>query len=210
MFSPRDPDKVLGEVGSKVIEAIARATDGARADWQDLRQFKPSWIPPMSQRGVSNILHERIWAHCVDLLSGLDDEGITLIDKEPVREIVLQLPAGRTYRLRVKRHSTSMAISSYPTPADVEFWSGSRQDSFDGLEEIHLAAGYRWDSELRSMAETVISFREGKHSPQWMVEIAAAEPGSSVGPIVWSPITPRLPDIDLRRASGIDEERESQ
>src|SRR5665647_1855539 len=105
MFSVAEPDHVLGELGDKVVAAIVTSTDGARADLADLRGWRPTWIPQMTQRGVANIIHERIWAHLSVELQPLLDDGVTLVDREPVREVAVTLEGGRTYRLRFKRHS---------------------------------------------------------------------------------------------------------
>ena len=198
------PEEVLGELGDKVVDALLTATEGARQDLSDFREWRPTWIPPMSQRGVANVIHERIWARLVGELEPLLSAGVSLIDREPLREVVVNLESGRTYRLRVKRHSPRDMVSSYPTDGDLAFWAGPVVQTLEGLEEIRLAAGYRWDSEERVMGATVLSYREGKTNPIWVLEVADGGMGGARP--IWSRTpSPNLPLIDLERAVRDDE-----
>lgn len=206
MFSADDPDVVLGELGDKVVAAVAASTDGARVDFASFRQWRPDWVPLMSQRGVANLIHERIWAHLVVELQPLLADGVSLIDREPTREVAVQLETGRTYRLRFKRHSDRDLISSYSTRTDVAFWGGPAAGTLGGMEEVRLAAGYRWNAETRDLGATVVSYREGKSNPIWAVEINAGAAGAA--PISWSPASPNLPLVDLERALNADVEGE--
>jgi hypothetical protein len=97
----------------------------------------------MFQREVAGIVHARIWTHLTAELDGIG--GIALRTEEPYREVRVVTPLGRTFKVRVKRHSEEDKISSYPTPSDVHFWGGALV-TFEGLEEIPLAAGYRWEA----------------------------------------------------------------
>jgi hypothetical protein len=200
MFSVAEPDHVLGELGDKVVAAIVTSTDGARADLADLRGWRPTWIPQMTQRGVANIIHERIWAHLSAELQPLLDDGVTLVDREPVREVAVTLEGGRTYRLRFKRHSERDLVSSYSTSSDLAFWAGpAAAPTFDGMEEIRLCAGYRWDPLTRDIGEAIVSYREGKTNPIWAARLDTGA-GGQASRITWSPAAPNLPTIDLERA----------
>jgi hypothetical protein len=201
------PDAVLGELGDKVVAAIAESTDRARRDLADFRGWKPEWLPTLTQRFTANLIHERIWAHLLTELAPLEGDGVTLIDQEPTREVCVMLEGGRTYRLRFKRHSDRNLIRSYPTPTDIAFWGApAAAPTLDGMEEIRLAAGYRWNEETRDMGATVISYREGKGNPIWAVEIEA---GAAAQPISWAPIGgPSLPTIDLERSLDVIDDSE--
>ena len=198
---------VLGELGDKVVAAIGRSTDGARDDFVEFRRWRPEWVPPMSQRGVANLIHERIWAHLTLELQPLLADGVRLIDREPLREVAVQLDSGRTYRLRFKRHSHRDLVRSYPTFSSLAFWGGpALAPTLDGMEEIHLAAGYRWVTETSDVGAAVGSYREGKTNPIWVVEINAGAAGTA--PISWSHATPNLPLVDLEQALDDDVEGE--
>ncbi len=125
----------------------------------------------------------------------------SLRSSEPHREISAVTSTGRTYTLRIKRHDSDDLVSSYPTPSDVAFWAAGSA-KFEGMEEVSLAAGYRWDHELREIGSAVISYREGKTNPIWAVEVGAA--ATDVKPFSVRPILPTLPDVDLRDASSSD------
>ena len=197
MFSAHDSDEVLGELGSKFLEGLARATDAAREDLRDLRAWHPDWVAQMFQREVAGFVHSRIWAHLTLLLDGVD--GFAFTTREPHREASISGPTGRTFVVRVKRHNEGDRISSYPTATDIEFWGGG-QMPFEGWEAVSLAAGYRWASDTGEVGPAVISYREGKNNVIWAVEIDGGAADGSV-PLTYTPILPDLPQIDL--AAGI-------
>ena len=201
MFSPRDPDIVLEELGDKFPLALVRATDAARSDLRELRTWKREWLQSMFQREVAGIVHARIWDHLTADLDGV--EGIEFRTEEPFREVRIVTAFGRTFKVRVKRHSEGDKIRSYPTPSDLEFWGGAVV-TFEGLEEIPLAAGYRWEAGTGEVGAPVISYREGKENVIWAVEVDAAAAGG-VAPLRYTPILPTLPQIDLA-ASQREEE----
>ncbi len=206
MFSPRESDDVLGELGDKFPLALVRATERARDDLRALRAWQPRWVATMFQREVAGIVHARIWDYVTSDLDGVD--GISLRTSEPYREVRISTPLGRTFRVRVKRHSESDRISSYPTPSDLEFWAGA-EPTFEGLEDIPLAAGYRWEAETGDVGAPVISYREGKHNVIWAVEVDGGV-ASGTTPIRYTPIpTPELPTIDLARGTR-EEERDAR
>lgn len=207
MFSANDPDTVLAELGDKVVTSFIRATDAARVDIAVYRRKHPDWNADWSKRGLANWIHDRLWAHLSRELYALEDSGVTVVDREPVREVIVQMPIGRGYRLRFKRHSARDAISSYPTASDIAFWGGSGQ--FEDMEEINLAAGYRWDEDTGEIGATVLSYREGKSNPLWVIELVEGD-AASVRPFTWAPIEPTLPQIDLERAVRLDEEGQAE
>lgn len=201
---------VLGEVGDKVVEAIAVSTDRARGDFRDFRIWRPLWLPTMAQRTIAGLIHERIWAHLIQELEPLRRDGVRVVDQEPVREVTVTTDTARTYRFRFKRHSERDLIRSYPTPTDLRFWGEpAAVATFDGMEEVRLAAGYRWDSEAREIGATVVSYREGKSNPVWVAEIASQISG--VRPIEWTNDRPGLPYIERTLSAGDGEvENESE
>ncbi|HEY0118225.1 MAG TPA: hypothetical protein VGC04_05540 [Cellulomonas sp.] len=138
----------------------------------------------------------------------MSGDGVTMLDQEPAREVCVTLDTGRAYRLRLNRHSDRNRVRSYPTRTDLAFWGApASAPTLDGMEEIRLAAGYRWDDETREIGATVISYREGKDNPIWAVEVEA---GAAAQPIAWAPISgPNLPEIDLERSlQVIDDDSE--
>lgn len=204
MFSPHDQDRVLSELGDKFPQALVHATDAAREDLHAMRDWRPGWFPSLFQREVAGIIHSRIWAHLTTDLDGLAE--ITLRTEEPFREVRIASPIGRTFTIRVKRHSEEDQIRSYRTPQDVEFWGGAVM-TLEGLEEITLSAGYRWDSVTGEIGLPVITYREGKENVIWAVEVARGDAG--VTPIQYTPIQPPLPRVDL--ASDLpDEENDAE
>jgi hypothetical protein len=154
----------------------------------------------MSERGLSNIIHERIWAHLVAAIDG--HQGIELRDEGVYREVQV----GDGFRLRIKRHRAGDRISTFATPAAIEFWTQGRP-TLTGQSAITLGAGYRWITDTREIGAPVISYRDGKDNPIWAVELQdPATEGD--GSITWTPITdPSLPLIDLFDASQEREDR---
>lgn len=189
MFSPTDPDAVLAELGDKFLTGFSGAVTAARSDIADMRSWRPVWFPGMSTRCLSNLIHDRIWAHVVTAIE--DAESVNLIEKGPTREI----QAGMNLRLRVKRHRENDKISTYPTQTALEFYLQG-PPALSGLELITLAAGYRWDHDLREILAPVVSYRDGKDNPIWAVELS--EPATTAEPITWTPIKgPSLPEVEF-------------
>ena len=202
MFSPHDSQAVLDDLGDKVPLALLRATERARADYAAFRAAFPDWLPGMFERELADVIHPRIWAHLVAELEGV--EGVTLVAREPVREIGIAAGSGHGYVARIKRHGDGDRISSYPTRTDIEFWAGGVM-TFEGYERVNLAFGYRWDRERREMGSPVISYREGKDNVVWAVLVDA---GTGALPLSYEPIEPDLPQIDLLDASRETDERD--
>lgn len=207
MFSPRDSQAVLDDLGDKLPYAVMRATDLARQDYAKLRATFPDWMPRFFERDAANVIHSRIWAHLEDELDSAD--GIECVSREPHRQINVQAPTGRMYTMRVKRHGLRDRIRSYPTLSDVRFWSGGfQQDAIEGLERINLAVGYRWDTYTREIGPAVISYREGKNNVFWAVTIEEGHAGGT-GPFTYTPIVPQLPVVDLRDGLESSDEAET-
>jgi hypothetical protein len=104
------------------------------------------------------------------------------------------------YRARVKRHGARDRVRSYPTKSALAFWAQS--DTLEGLEEVRLGFGYRWDPDEREVGRTVISLRDGLDTEAiWVVEVDTAA-GEGSARITWTPVDPSLPQIDLYEAAG--------
>jgi hypothetical protein len=192
MFSPLDQRAVMAGLGDKFLRDLASSVSGARADLAAFRQWRPGWFPPMSERCLANLIHDRIWAHLVAAVNG--NPNIDTIDNEPIREIWLDAQ----YRMRVKRHHADDTISTYPTAAALEFWT--QGSPLPGLETITLGVGYRWIADVRGIGPPVVSYRDGMDNPIWVVELDEPEDGSV--PIRWMPVTrPDLPVVDLYDAA---------
>lgn len=203
MISPLDPEAVLGGLGDKFLLALSGSVVAAREDLAAFRSWKPSWFPAMSGRGLSNLIHDRIWDH---LIRGVDDvDGVFPHDDGTTREIQV----GTNFLLRIKRHRLGNRISTYPTATALGFYLQGEQQALEGLELVTLAAGYRWDSELREILSPVVSYRDGKDNPLWAVELD--EPASGATSIKWNPLTlPDLPSVDLGDLGESEETGESE
>lgn len=189
------PERVLNDLGDKLVEAFLEAMEVARADLDDLRTWRPGWFGPFSERFLANFLHERLWAELVARVS--DYPGVEVVDREPRREI----ESGGRYVIRLKRHRKGDKIATYPTQRALAFWTN--EATLPGLERASLAMGYLWDPELRQVGDSVLSYRDQLDHPVWGVKFARPVKGAASG-ITWSPIDPTLPSIDL--SSVLNEE----
>lgn len=193
-----DGEQVLSDLGGPFVNALIDAVDGARDDFNEFREWKPSWVANFTNRFTANFLHERIWDRLVRAINGLED--IRINDREPIRELC----SGARYFIRIKRHHSDDRISAYPTEASSAFWTNGLALSLNGLEVFSLAAGYYWDADLRAVGEAVLSFRDGKDNPIWAVRLRR-DPGQASG-FSWTPIAPDLPEIDLSGITRAEEE----
>lgn len=201
MISPTDPDAVLGALGDKFLSALAGAVSAARVDIDEMRAWRPGWFPMMHSRCLSNLIHDRVWAHLVTAVEG--DEGTTIIESGATREVQV----GVNFLLRIKRHRTGDLISSYPTTGALAFYLQGAS-AFPGLELITLAGGYRWDDEERVIKAPVISYRDGKDNPIWAVELS--EPQEGVATISWTPVPgPDLPSIQFEGELAGEEDQDT-
>lgn len=191
----------MTELGDKFLAALVGTIRDTRFDIADMRNWRPGWFPTMYSRCLSNLIHDRIWAHLVTLIAS--NPGTSIKDKGATREIVV----GAHLRLRIKRHHAGDEISTYPTRTAIEFWQQGSQLAFPGLEEVRIAVGYRWDPDTREIGAPLLSLRDGKDHVIWVVELD--EPAAGVK-ITWTPIEPTLPSIDfgdLGEDSGASGER---
>ncbi len=190
MNSYPDPGAVREELGDEFLKAFVGSVSGSSADLADFRLFRPEWYADYSKRFVANFIHERVWSRMVAEVA--DHDGVTVVDNEPVRQIY----HGMKYEIRFKRHRDGATIATYPTAGAIAFWTQSA--CLPGLEKVSLALGYKWDTELGLIDGAVMSYRDGKDNPIWLVELGAAAAGGSE--ITFAPVDPALPTLDL---SGI-------
>ncbi|HEY4003940.1 MAG TPA: hypothetical protein VGM60_01965, partial [Pseudonocardia sp.] len=150
-----------------------------------------------TDRGLLNWCHDRAWAHVVEIFDQV--ENVSFVDRLPRRELYV----GTRYRMRVKKHDLEGAVSTVLTQGALDFLE-QEQPTLDGLEEIRLIAGYRWDPELREVGAATISLRDGRKNVIWMHDLDEPEGGavSTTTPVL-PPTQPVLPRITL---TG-DEER---
>lgn len=203
MKSFPDSRLVLGALGDKVTDALSRSALLAKADLLEYRRQHPAWVAAHSERGLANWIHDRQWDHLMILLTGV--EGVSIVDKEPIRDIYV----GLNIHVRVKRHHFDGRVSTYPTQAALDFMNQSPfiQDTLDGLEQIHLIAGYHWEKEVRDVTAAVLSLRDGIDKVIWMIELPLPdESGSEISPIPVVP-TPKPPVIDTDMLKEKGQER---
>jgi hypothetical protein len=187
----------------KFTEAVITAHQAAHKDYMAFCDAFPGWIPEMFERTLANIIHERFWASLRRFLEG--NSQTSFVDKEPNRMVTFTLESGRSYVARVKRHGEGDRVSSYSTATDIRFWLGGAE-SFDGLEEVHLAVGYIWDSEGRQILDPIISYREGKDNVIWAKRLDMRG-GENTGVFRWVDFDgPQMPGITLRDAAQIEDE----
>ncbi|WP_233620373.1 hypothetical protein [Amycolatopsis sp. WAC 01416] len=195
-------EDVLHDLGDKVVGALVDATSATRADLADYRDAFPGWVADSSERGLSNWIHDRLWAHLRRELTDVD--SVELLDQGVTREVTV----GLRYRARVKRHTGRDRVRSYATKSALAFWAQS--EALEGLEEVRLGFGYRWDPEERVIGSTIVSLRDGLDKDAiWAVEVDAGASGAAGTSITWTPVDPSLPQIDLYEALARDEEDEA-
>ncbi len=194
MISYPSPHEVLSGLGEKVTQSLARSVVLAANDLRTYRGWNPTWVAEASERGLANWIHDRLWAHLTSLLDG--QPGVTISHGEPTREVVV----GASYRLRVKRHREDGQVSSYPTQTALEFFAQGVQDTFPGLEEVRLVAGYEWEADSREIGEAVLSLRDGQDEVVWLVplrDVGEAGGGGAVQPVRPTAPEPSLPSINV-------------
>ncbi|MCW2541551.1 MAG: hypothetical protein JWN95_3276 [Frankiales bacterium] len=70
--------------------------------------------------------------------------------------------------------------------------------TLDGLDEVRLIAGYRWDAELRELGPAVISLRSGPDKIVWTEILDEPVDGTVVSAVPIVPAGgPRAPEIRL-------------
>ena len=200
MNSPSNSDAVLEGLGKKVLEAFGSAIPRTRVDLERYRTSLPDIVATSSPRGLANWFHDRIWHHLVSDLQDLDK--VVIVDAGPLREIGVD----DTYRIRVKRHDKRGQVRTYPTQTALEFLSQtSMQLVLDGLAQIHLMAGYQWNSVTHEIGPAVLSLRDGLDNVLWLIELPEQADGASVESIT-GPRAPHSPRIEFQ----LDDEREAE
>jgi hypothetical protein len=147
-------DEVCEGLGNKVVHGLGVAVVRTREVYAEYRVQHPDWVANSTSRGLANWIHDQLFARSVAEVEGLD--GVGVVDREPTRELWV----GPNYRLRIKRHRLSGDIRTFPTPGAALFLL-QPQPTLDGLDEVHLVAGYEWDDELREVGPAVLSLRNG-------------------------------------------------
>ncbi|MCW2768436.1 MAG: hypothetical protein JWO11_4395 [Nocardioides sp.] len=147
-------EQVLDGLGDKVVDALTLMVAQVRDDMNVFRRTFPAWAADSTDRGWLNFAHDRAWAHLTRLLDDVDE--VSFVDQTPTREFYV----GTLFRLRVKKHDAEGEVSSYPT-LSAKMFMVQAPATFDGLEEVRLVAGYRWDAELRRIGPPVISLHDG-------------------------------------------------
>lgn len=184
MKSCPSADEVVDDLGSKVVDGIARAVRDAKTALATYRQVLPAYALQQSERGLANWVHDQLWFY-LNLHLG-DVPEVSFIDQEPHREIFV----GTRYRFRVKRHSSLGRVRSYPTQTVLNFYEdGPVQRALEGLEEVCLTMGYAWDREMRDLGPAVMTLPKNTKEPEWVYEFPA--PTAASGTVV-TPVPPRI------------------
>jgi hypothetical protein len=199
------PEQVVADLGDKVVSGLALMVAQVREDLRVYRAAFPGWVADSSDRGLLNWCHDRLWVHAERILGDVD--AVRLVDRLPVREIHV----GIRYRLRVKKHDIEGKISTYLTQGALDFLE---QDppTLEGLEQVRLITGYRWDAEERQLGAAVISLRTSKDYLVWMHDLDEPQPGTVTTTVpIQPPAQPRRPQIGLvgdeRADEGAQEEQ---
>jgi hypothetical protein len=184
-------EQVLDGLGSKVTQGLALMVARTRADLDVYRRTFPAWVADATDRGLLNWCHDRAWIHTVRIFDGISE--VSFVDQPPTRELYV----GTRYRLRVKKHDIEGGISTFLTQGALDFLE-QEPATLDGLEEIRLIAGYRWDPELRELGAAVISLRDRHDHVIWMHELdePADGAGAATTPIL-PPTQPQAPELGM-------------
>lgn len=188
------PDEVIDALGDKVVAALSAAVLGAKEDLAAYRSAMPHFVADQSPRGLANWIHDRVWARVVAELDDVDQ--VSFVDAGPTREIYVRAD----FKIRLKRHSPTGVIRSYPTQSALDFIAQD-DDLFSllGIRTLNLTAGYEWDQSDRTMGDPVLSLRDGSFDEViWMttLPISGAAADGTITPI--SPINdgPTAPIIE--------------
>ena len=189
-------EEVLEALGDKVLEAVEGAVAATRDDLSLYRQTLPDFVASHSSRGLANWIHDRLWHHLVTELHGQD--RVRILDSGPTREIFVD----DKYRVRVKRHSRTGAVASYPTRAAIEFMEQPQLFTSDDYTENHLIIGYKWDQKRFEIGRTVLSMHDGIDNVVWFVSLGDEHTGIGQ-PLAPSAASPQRPVIDVRSQGGV-------
>ena len=190
--------EISARLGGKTTLGIAQAVSDAKADLTDYRNVRPRYVAEASERGLANWIHDRLWIHLIEHLD--DDRDTHFHDSGPTREFRV----GTQYLFRAKRHRAGDRISSYPTATAQAFWNQDAITLFPDADEVRLAAGYRWDPDLREIDEAVISLRDGMDSVVWAVALIVEPESNSLLIRPLDDEAPALPLIDVIE-EGVDD-----
>lgn len=126
---------------------------------------------------------------------------VSFVDQMPTREIYV----GTRYRMRVKKHDIEGGVSTFLTQGALDFLE-QQPMALDGLDEIRLITGYRWDPELREIGAAVISLRDGSDRVIWMHDLddPPGGAGATTTPLL-PPSQPRLPEVTMPGDAGRDQ-----
>lgn len=111
----------MTELGDKFLAALVGTIRDTRFDIADMRNWRPGWFPTMHSRCLSNLIHDRIWAHLVTLIAS--NPGTSIKDKGATREIVVGA------HLRLRSNATTQVTRSAPTRPEPPSNSGNRAAS---------------------------------------------------------------------------------
>lgn len=182
----------MGELGDKVVQGLALMVAQTRDDLQVYRRTFPSWAADSTDRGLLNWSHDRAWAHALRIFDGVPE--VSFVDQPPLRELWV----GTRYRLRVKKHDVEGRVSTYLTQGALDFMEQEPAQTLDGLDEVRLITGYRWDAELRELGPAVISLRSGPEKVIWTEILDEPVNGAVVSAVPIVPADgPRPPEIGL-------------
>lgn len=207
MISYPQSNVVLAALGDKVVDALTAAVARTREDLVTYRAGNPLWVAEASERGLAGWIHDRLWAALVELLH--DNPDVHLLESGPTRDVIVS----SRYRIRMKRHDISGNVASYPTQGAMEFFAQPSIPTLEGMDQVHLIAGYSWTKDLREIGAAVLSMRDGKNNVIWLVDLdahAGALAGTTTGgftPIAPAIDTPVAPVIELAadRDAGVEE-----
>jgi hypothetical protein len=177
-------------VGQPVLSAIVTARDKSAEEYAGWRRESPAEIARATPRGLANRISDSFVAHMVAALESV--EGVTFRERGLSRKFVVR----EKVVLICKRHDAKDKISSYATRTATEVWGGVA--TLEGMETINLAAGYRWDKELREIGAPVLSYRKSLRArPAWVVDLSRGEGGAAAPVRIVSATDPTLPVFDL-------------
>ncbi len=210
MISHPTPEDVVSELGDKVIGAIVHAVKSAKKEFREYRQQHPGWAADNAARTLAGMIHDWMWT---DLNQQLDSlPHVYLTDQDPKREIAVQVHSEErlNYLLRIKLHHLDGRTSSYQTQTVIDFEMQGVNQTFPGLGEVRLEAGYEWDKDTRTIGAPVLSLRHGRNKLIWVHELPdqdetggtavtrPAEPGPT-------PPTVDVPGRESNKETGSDQ-----
>lgn len=164
-------DEVFDQMGDKIVAGLASSVRSAAEDLAEYRRMCPRLAGAHKKRGYANVVHDYIWPHLEDVFECLDE--VRIRDDEVTRELMIR----GDFRVRVKKHSKTGAISSYHTQSALSF-AIQDEDLFGG-RIWNVAVGYVWDNALSMIETPVISLRDGDFEyPIWMEELPNPTSGS--------------------------------